>query len=526
MEGKRLILFMERTKPSTLWIDGDSVGTLGHIYAPHCYSLPALAPGSHHIKIRIDNSPSSVPAEIQSSHAWTDGTQTNWNGILGDFYIEATPHTYLKQVQVYPSVKEKKARIHVNIYSDSEQSGVVTLSAKTWNTQQEHQLPDMEKQVGLSKGENKIELTLDMGNRMQTWSEFHPTLYALNVTLATNEGKDNIITDFGMRDFATEGTQFTINGFKTFLRGKHDACVFPLTGYAPMDVKSWRKVFQTAKSYGINYYRCHSYTPPRAAFAAADIEGIYFQAELPLWGSISPDNHRLNDFLQNEAYMTLDYMGTDILLAIGYGTYKLTAEDTKAYQLVNSLDPYYKAEIDAANNRYCVVSAQVIGAEVYMNDSTIDWAHIINQALAVEQKDSIHYNQVTGKEMKAFFQDGDMRRVDVNGNVLIVFYPEEKDSTMIGMNYAEGSFLRIYLKDRKMEEAALIGKSNGILYPMDQIPADKMKLPSFVWFDYIRPLNKDDIFEWRGKKAGETLQKSDRKPLTSPRDMHIKRTKK
>ena len=120
----------------------------------------------------------------------------------------------------------------------------------------------MEKQVGLSKGENKIELTLDMGNRMQTWSEFHPTLYALNVTLATNEGKDNIITDFGMRDFATEGTQFTINGFKTFLRGKHDACVFPLTRYAPMDVKSWRKVFQTAKSYGINYYRCHSYHPP------------------------------------------------------------------------------------------------------------------------------------------------------------------------------------------------------------------------------------------------------------------------
>ena len=74
-------------------------------------------------------------------------------------------------------------------------------------------------------------------------------------------------------------------------------------------LKSWRKVFQTAKSYGINYYRCHSYTPPRAAFAAADIEGIYFQAELPLWGSISPDNHRLNDFLLNEAYMTLGYMG-------------------------------------------------------------------------------------------------------------------------------------------------------------------------------------------------------------------------
>lgn len=320
MEGKRLTLFIERTKPSTLWIDGDSIGTQGHIYAPHRYTLPALAAGKHHIKIRVDNSATSVPAEIQSSHAWTDGTQTNWNGILGAFYIEATPHTYLQQIQVYPSVKEKKARIHASIHSASRQSGTLTLSAKTWNTPQEYRLPDTESPIELNKGENEIELELDLSDRMQTWSEFHPALYALNVTLSTAESKDNLTADFGMRDFATEGTRFTINGFRTFLRGKHDACVFPLTGYAPMDVESWRKVFKTAKSYGINYYRCHSYTPPRAAFTAADIEGIYFQAELPLWGTLSPGNHRLNDFLLNEAYMTLDYLGNHpsfTMLALG-----------------------------------------------------------------------------------------------------------------------------------------------------------------------------------------------------------------
>ena len=173
-------------------------------------------------------------------------------------------------------------------------------------------------------------------------------------------------------------------------------------------------------------------------------------------------------------------------------------------------------------------SQQLLGEEikVYMNDSTIDWAHIINQALAVEQKDSVHYNQVTGKEMKGFFVGGDMRQVDVNGNVLVVFYPiDDKDSTMIGLNYSEGSFLRMLLKERRMEQGAFIGKANGTLYPMDQIPADKYKLPPFVWFDYIRPRNKEDIFEWRGKKAGEQLQKSDRKPIVSPRNMNIKRNK-
>lgn len=43
-------------------------------------------------------------------------------------------------------------------------------------------------------------------------------------------------------------------------------------------------------------------------------------------------------------------------------------------------------------------------------------------------------------------------------------------------------------------------KSNGTLYPMNQIPPDKMKLPTFSWFDYVRPLSKEDIFNWRGKR--------------------------
>ena len=163
-------------------------------------------------------------------------------------------------------------------------------------------------------------------------------------------------------------------------------------------------------------------------------------------------------------------------------------------------------------------SQQLLGEEIriYMNDSTIDWAHIINQALTVEMKDSIHYNQISGKEMKAYFEGGDMRKVDVLGNVRLVFYPEEKDSTMIGMNVSETSILNMYLIDRKMERMVMSPKSNGTMYPMDQIPPDKLRLDNFAWFDYIRPLNKEDIFNWRGKKAGQELKKSTRKSVPLP----------
>jgi len=136
---------------------------------------------------------------------------------------------------------------------------------------------------------------------------------------------------------------------------------------------------------------------------------------------------------------------------------------------------------------------QLLGEKImiYMNDSTIDWAHIQNQALSVEQLDSTSYNQVTGKEMKAWFQGGEMRK-------------------------AETSLLNMFLENRKMKKMIMSPKSNGTLYPMLQRPPEKMKLDNFVWFDYIRPLDKEDIFKWRGKKAGQGLKKSNRSAVPLP----------
>lgn len=159
---------------------------------------------------------------------------------------------------------------------------------------------------------------------------------------------------------------------------------------------------------------------------------------------------------------------------------------------------------------------QLFGEEIraYMNDSTIDWAHIINQAMSIEQMDSAHYNQVSGKEIKAYFTGGDLRQVDVIGNVRLGYFPVDgKDSTLIGYITAESSLMNVYLLQRKVQKIKMTTQTDGVMYPMLQIPEDKLYLPSFAWFDYIRPLNKDDVFRWRGKKARQELKKSvQRKP--------------
>ena len=171
---------------------------------------------------------------------------------------------------------------------------------------------------------------------------------------------------------------------------------------------------------------------------------------------------------------------------------------------------------------------QLLGEEimVYMNDSTIDRAHIQNQALSVETLDSINYNQVSGKEMKAYFEGGEMKQVDVIGTVRLVYYPMEKDSTLLGLNSSETSQLSMFLEKRKLKKMTMSPKSNGTLYPMTQIPPAKMKLDNFAWFDYVRPLNKEDIFNWRGKGAGQELKKSTRGAAPLPNQKLFENAKK
>jgi len=176
--------------------------------------------------------------------------------------------------------------------------------------------------------------------------------------------------------------------------------------------------------------------------------------------------------------------------------------DSLVYNTKDSCLTMYKDPIMWNSNQ------QVIGEVIhaYFNDSTIKWAHVINQALTVERMDSIHYNQIAGKEIKAYFKSKQLDRADVISNVEVVYYPLDKDSTMMFMNTSETSLLNLYMMDKKINKMVMSPQSTGVLYPMNQLPEDKMRLSNFAWFDYIRPKNKNDLFIWIPKKADQQLK--------------------
>ncbi|MBQ6965969.1 MAG: hypothetical protein IJP82_09845 [Bacteroidaceae bacterium] len=155
---------------------------------------------------------------------------------------------------------------------------------------------------------------------------------------------------------------------------------------------------------------------------------------------------------------------------------------------------------------------QVFGEEirVYNNDSTVDWIHIINQAMTIEQLDSVSYNQVSSKEMFCYFVNGVMEHNNAKGNVYVCYYMVESDGNRIGMNYTETPEMNLYMENKKVHKIWMSTPS-GTMYPPFAIPEDKRYLAGFGWFDYIRPKDKDDIFDWKEKPKGQVLQKTEQK---------------
>ena len=206
-----ILLYLERTKASKLFLDGHLVDSCNDVSTPQIYRLGKLRPGVHTLTLCVDNAGGVPEQVIRSSHLYSEDTQTNWNGIIGR--IEFAPEEVIASTH---SILE---------------------------------MPQLEVVDG----------------------------------------------------------QFIADGHKVFLRGKHDACVFPKTGHTPMDKTSWIKYFQRCKDYGINHVRFHSWCPPEAAFAAADELGIYLQPELPFWGTL--EGEELVDFLTKEGLNILRTYG-------------------------------------------------------------------------------------------------------------------------------------------------------------------------------------------------------------------------
>lgn len=141
---------------------------------------------------------------------------------------------------------------------------------------------------------------------------------------------------------------------------------------------------------------------------------------------------------------------------------------------------------------------QIFGNVIYVhfNDSTVDWAKLPEFGFTAEHVGEEFYNQLSGKEMLATFVDGNMRRLDVSGNVEVVLLPEESDSTINKIVNSESSFLTADFSAGPMqvERIKMWPEVTGTATPLYLAKKSIFYLSNFQWYEALRPKDKDDIF--------------------------------
>ncbi len=283
-EDKCLTLFFERINgASDLWIDGVKISRrVISLCAPHTYDLTGkLKAGKHTLTLRCDNS--NIMSLEGMSSGYSVDTQSIWNGVIGGIYLKCEDIFHLSNIQI----KTEKFGVRVKVsahsdclYPDDRRNVRIEVSAETPSGRM---LKPRVYDFTLYNKVQPLRFTYPIRHR-KLWDEFNPSLYKLRVRMIKNGVTvDEKTVPFGMRIVGTEGTEFTVNGRKTALRGTLDCAIYPLTGYPPTELDEWLRVFNTVKEYGLNHVRFHSWCPPEAAFKAADMTGVYVLAEMPLW---------------------------------------------------------------------------------------------------------------------------------------------------------------------------------------------------------------------------------------------------
>jgi hypothetical protein len=318
-KGKEIILKLGRVLwKSYVTIDGKIIEESGEsLTTAHEFDVTnyIVAGKKQTITICIDNSnifpginvyatqyPSKESSEI--THSYTNHTQIKWNGVLGEITLIAKPKIFATQINIVSDLQNKNINISYqlnNVDAKKVQVQSYVLDAQTgkkWATN-----------FNQSSTEKKVTATIPFEKNVIYWSEFSPKTYQLVTIVKSEFGNDTAITSFGVREFKVQNENLYLNDNRIFIRGNLECIIFPLTGYPPMTAKEWETLFVTAKSYGLNEFRFHSWCPPEVAFAAADKVGFYIQVELPNWNLKMGEDTASFSFLRREGHRILSAYG-------------------------------------------------------------------------------------------------------------------------------------------------------------------------------------------------------------------------
>ncbi|MFP4092957.1 MAG: OstA-like protein [Cyclobacteriaceae bacterium] len=172
--------------------------------------------------------------------------------------------------------------------------------------------------------------------------------------------------------------------------------------------------------------------------------------------------------------------------------------DSLSYHITDSILYFYDGPVIWNGGSQIVadsINFQIIGGQMRRMNAT-DNSFVIS-------KDTIsNYNQVKGRKMVAWFDQGQLASIDVSGNSESIYFALEADTLLVGMNKIIGSDLKIKFDSNEVKDIHVYVKPQADFIPPHEITDEKKYL-------------KD--FEWRIEERPSLVQVLERTPLNKPK---------
>jgi len=134
--------------------------------------------------------------------------------------------------------------------------------------------------------------------------------------------------------------------------------------------------------------------------------------------------------------------------------------------------------------------------DLHLANNSMDYIDLKSTSFIISKEDSIRYNQIKGRNMKGYFRNNKLYKIDVKGNGQTLYFPKDQED-LIGINRAESTDITIYLKESKIDRIKLILAPEATLFPPEELLRDEYYMKGFVWLDEHRPKDRHDIFIWK-----------------------------
>jgi hypothetical protein len=157
---------------------------------------------------------------------------------------------------------------------------------------------------------------------------------------------------------------------------------------------------------------------------------------------------------------------------------------------------------------------QLVADTIHMQlrNKNIDRMYMYSNAFMASEDTLKNYNQVKGRNMIAFFTNGDLKRVNVNGNGESIYFALEGDTTVTGMNKAICSNMVMQFAENKLDRISFLVNPDASFIPPHELKPDEKQLQGFTWMEELWP-TKPQVF---AKRAAVAPKKQTPKKSTAP----------